>query len=181
LVLFLALAAASPAAGDAVREYVDEITAASVTVSTETLIFARERGDLAANARDYVTLAPVQINRTGTRTTFWSGYLWSTIDRRNGQSFLADSDELVLLADGRPLRLHGNGKTLKDLGAGQPITPSPSRKAIPVLFPASPEEIAYVSQAREVYIELLHDGSSERFTLWNGKPARFSAFVEEIR
>ena len=162
------------------REYIDEITAANITVSSKILIFARERTDLAANARDYITLAPVEINRTGTRKYFWSGYLWSTIDRRNRQPLLQEGDELVLLADGRPIPLHGNGKTLKDLGAGEPITPSPARAATPVLFPVSPEEIAYVARATEVHIELLHAGSSESFTLWKGKPAMLAAFAEHV-
>ena len=180
LVLSLALTQTSPAAEDGVREYIDEITAANITVSSKILIFARERTDLAANARDYITLAPVEINRTGTRKYFWSGYLWSTIDRRNRQPLLQEGDELVLLADGRPIPLHGNGKTLKDLGAGEPITPSPARAAIPVLFPVNPEEIAYVARATEVHIELLHAGTSESFTLWKGKPAMLAAFAEHV-
>ncbi len=179
-VLCLALASGSPAANESLRQYVDEITAASITVSTEILVFARERTDLAVNARDYITLAPVEINRTGARSLFWSGYLWSTIDRRNAQPLLAEGDELVLLADGRPLRLHGDGKTLRDHGAGEPITSSPGRHAVPVLFPATPEEIAYVSRATEVRIELIHAGTSESFTLWKGKPAKLSEFAESV-
>jgi hypothetical protein len=180
LVLCLLAAARSPAADDATREYVDEITAASITTSTDALVFARERTDLAVNARDYITLLPVEINRTGTRTCFWSGYLWSTIDRRSRQSWLAEGDELVLLADGRPIRLRMTGKTLKDQGAAQPISPSPARTALPVLFAATAEEIAYVAQANEVRVELLHSGTNEPFVLWKGKPGSLRGFSEHI-
>jgi hypothetical protein len=180
LVLCLLAAARSPAADDSTREYVDEITAASITTSTDTLVFARERTDLAVNARDYITLLPVEINRTGTRSCFWSGYLWSTIDRRNRKPWLAEGDELVLLADGRPIRLRITGKTLKDQGAAQPISPSPSRTAIPVLFTTTPEEIAYVAHASEVRVELLHAGTSEPFVLWKGKPELLRAFSEHV-
>lgn len=178
--LCLLAVATSHAADEAVREYVDEITAASITASTDTLLFARERTDLAVNARDYITLIPVEINRTGTRTCFWSGYLWSTIDRRGRQSWLAEGDELVLLADGRPIRLRSSGKTLEDQGAAQPISPSPARTAIPVLFPATPEEIAYVAHAAEVRVALLHSGTSESFVLWKGRPGALRAFSEHI-
>lgn len=179
-VFCLALAFGCSAADESVRQYVDEITAASITVSTETLIFARERTDLAVNARDYITLAPVEINQTGKRALFWSGYLWSTIDRRNSQPLLAEGDELVLLADGRPLRLHGDGKALKDHGAAEPITSSPARTAVAVLFPSSAEEISYVSRATEVHIELIHAGVSESFALWKGKPTRLSGFSASV-
>jgi hypothetical protein len=180
LLLCLLPAARAPAADDAVREYVDETTAASITASAGVLIFARERTDLAVNARDYVTLVPVEINRSGKRACFWSGYLWSTIDRRNRQPWLAEGDDLVLLADGRPLPLRISGKTLKDQGAAEPITPSPARNAIPVLFPATVEEIAYVAHATEVRIELLHAGTNETFVLWKGRPGAFTAFSEHV-
>lgn len=178
--LCLLPAGRSHAADYAVREYVDPTTAASITVSTSALIFARERTDLAVNARDYITLVPVEINKTGTRACFWSGYLWSTIDRRNRQSWLADGDELVLLADGRPIRLRSSGKTLRDQGAAEPISPAPVRTARPVLFLASPEEISYVAGASELRIELLHSGTSETFVLWKGHPPALRVFSEHI-
>lgn len=180
LLLCLLPVASSQAANDGVREYVDETTAASITASNEPLIFARERTDLAVNARDYVTLVPVEINRSGKRACFWSGYLWSTIDRRNRQPWLAEGDELVLLADGRPIPLRISGGTLRDQGVAEPITPSPVRSAIPVLFPAAMEEIAYVAHASEVSIELLHAGTNETFVLWKGRPSTFAAFSEHV-
>ena len=39
------------------REYLDEETAATITVVAEPLVFACPRPELAANVRDYVTLA----------------------------------------------------------------------------------------------------------------------------
>jgi hypothetical protein len=170
----------SQAAEDAVREYVDETTAASITAANEALIFARERTDLAVNARDYLTLVPVEINRSGKRALFWSGYLWSTIDRRNRQPWLAEGDELVLLADGRPMPLRSSGKTLRDQGVAEPITAPPARRAIPVLFPATAEEIAYLAGASDVRIELLHSATSESFLLWKGRPDAFTAFSEHV-
>jgi hypothetical protein len=178
--LCLLWVARSHAADEGVREYVDETTAASITASTRALIFARERTDLAVNARDYITLVPVEINRSGKRACFWSGYLWSTIDRRKRESWLAKGDELVLLADGRPMPLRNSTTTLRDQGVAEPITPSPARRAIAVLFAVNPEEIAYVSHASQVRIELLHAGTTETFTLWKGQPDTLSTFAEHI-
>ena len=183
IAIFVALLWTSPtsqAANDPVREYVDELTAASVTVTVESLVFARERTDLAVNARDYVTLAPLEINRTGKREYFWSGYLWSTIDRRDRQPLLAKGDELILLADGRPIYLRSDGTTVRDHGIGQPPTPAPTRTAEPVLFATDPEAISYVAHATELHIELIHAGSSDNLSLWKGKPAKLGAFVERV-
>lgn len=165
---------------DSVREYVDETTAASITVSVESLVFARERSDLAANARDYVVLAPIEVNVTGKRSYFWSGYVWSTIDRRNGQPLLAADDQLVLVADDRPIRLQSDAKSLRDHGVGQPPTRPPARTAIPVLFAADPDTIAYVAHATELHVELIHADTNESFTLWKDARAALRAFADRV-
>ena len=180
LALVLALLLRSAVAADGIREYIDEVTAASITASAAPLIFAQERTDLAVNARDYITLVPVEINQSGARRGFWSGYIWSTLDRRDQPPVVAAGDEIVLLADNRPIPLHGDGKTPRDHGVGTPITRAPVRGSVPVIFPATQEEIAYVARAREVHIELIRAGISERFTLWKGKPARLKPFAARI-
>ena len=178
--LTLAVVRLAPAADEKVREYIDEITAVSITVPLDSLVFARERSDLAVNARDYLTLAPLEINRTGKRSYFWSGYLWSTIDRRDRQPILGPGDTLVLVADGRPIALASDGKSLREHGVGQPPTRVPVRSAIPVLFPASPEVLAYVAHCEELHVELIHDGSSESFALWKDGREAMRAFVERL-
>jgi hypothetical protein len=172
---------AGAADGEAVREYVDELTAVSITVSLDSLVFARERSDLAANARDYITLAPLEINRTGRRTLFWSGYLWSTIDRRGREPVIAADEQLVLIADGRPIALRQASASLRDQGVGQPPTPVPVRTATPVLFEAKPDEIAYVAQARELRITTVRNTESENFALWKDRRRGLLDFVERLR
>lgn len=181
--LALALPAARQAEGQAessVREYVDDITAASITVPQHPLVFARERTDLAVNARDYITLAPLEINRSGTRRYFWSGYLWSTIDRREGEPVVAAGDQLVLLADGRPILLAGDGRALRDQGVGEPPIRVPVRSAKAVLFAADPETIAYAAHAAELRIDLIHVGITESFVLWKDSRSELREFAERV-
>jgi hypothetical protein len=166
-----------PAADGSVRQYVDEITAASVTVAVEPLIFARERSDLAANARDYVTLTAIEVNVQGKRSYLWSAYIWSTIDRRDRQQLVAPGDELVLVADGRPIALPSDAKTLREHGIGQSPTRAPARTAVPVLFAADLESMGYVARASELHIELIHAGSNDAFMLWKDGRAALAAFT----
>jgi hypothetical protein len=184
----LAVLAAAPlawtasvfAADKPVRQYVDEITAASITVAVEPLIFARERTDLAANARDYVTLTAVEVNVMGKRSYLWSAYIWSTIDRRDRQELVVPGDELVLVADGRPIALRSDAKTLREHGIGQPPTRAPVRAAVPALFAADPESIGYVARAGELHLELIHAGSNDSFVLWKDGRAALRAFSEAV-
>jgi hypothetical protein len=174
--VLLAWTAGVPAADDSVHQYVDEITAASITVAVEPLIFARERTDLAANSRDYVTLTAIEVNVTGKRSYLWSAYIWSTIDRRDRQPLVVPGDELVLVADGRPISLRSDAKTLRELGIGESPTRSPARTAVPALFAADLESISYVARASELHIELIHAGSNDSFMLWKDGRAALRAF-----
>ena len=45
-------------------------------------MFANERRDLAANARDYVTVAAAAVNRAGKISYVVIAYFWSTVDPR---------------------------------------------------------------------------------------------------
>ena len=179
-VALLAWAAGVPAADDSVRQYVDETTAASITVAVEPLIFARERSDLAANSRDYVTLTAIEVNIMGKRSYLWSAYIWSTIDRRDRQQLVAPGDELVLVADGRPIPLRSDSKTLREHGLGGSPTRAPARTAVPVLFAADLESIGYVARASELRIELIHAGSNDAFVLWKDGRAALRAFTQGV-
>jgi hypothetical protein len=165
---------------DTVFEYLDHETAVSVTGALKPLVFARERRDLAANARDYVTLTAIEINRTGKRTYFWSGYLWSTADRRSAEPLLAADDALVLIANGRPIRLDSAPGTLRDQGIAQAPTPAPLRTAVPVLYRADPEIFEYLASATDVHLELVRAGISEPFDLWMDGRAALRALVDRL-
>lgn len=102
-----------------VREYLDDETAATVSVSTDSWIFARERPDLAVNARDYVTVTPVQTNRGGQRTLYLYCQLWSTIDRRRDKSIVPSTAALALAADDRRFPLPSGAPDLRRLGFGR--------------------------------------------------------------
>ena len=158
-------AATTPAGGE--REYLDEQTAATVTVGAPVLVFARERPDLAVHARDYLTLVPLDVNRSGTHVQYFFGYAWSTIDKRAqpGQPSLPPHVELI--ADGRPIALAPHQGSLRDLGLGELPLPAPARAATPLIAPASREQQAFVANAAEVRAVLLRDGGSERFELWS--------------
>ena len=85
--------------------FLDEDTGVTLTVVAKPLVLARDRRDIAANARDYITLVAVERNQAGRRNLVLLAYRWSTIDRRVNPQADADSRGLVLVADGRDIRL----------------------------------------------------------------------------
>jgi len=97
----------------AIREYQDERTAATVTVAGRGLLFAGAPLAYSVSTRNYLTLAPVAINRGGTRMHYWSGYAWSTLDGRVGHE---PPEQYALVADGRQIALTLRDATPQELG-----------------------------------------------------------------
>lgn len=91
--------------GSGTREVLDSKTGATLLVVDEPLILARERRDVAVQARDYLTLVGAQINVSGRRKLFLAVHEWSTIDSRATEHMSHGNSALLLVADGRDLRL----------------------------------------------------------------------------
>ena len=177
LVAAVILLPAKGATGDEVRHYLDEQTATSITLAREPIVFARERTDLAVNARDYLSLTAIEVNRTGERAYYWSGYIWTTIDRRDGDPVVNPEAELVLLADGRPIRLVNEQHESRALGMATSPTPTPVRTATPVLFRVHPEMLHFVAGSTDLSVLIVAGGVSESLTLWRDARRELRAFL----
>lgn len=165
-VVVLLAGCATPAPGGAGREYLDEQTAATVTVGAPALVFARERPDLAVHARDYLTIVPVDVNRSGAHAQYFVGYAWSTIDKRSLAGEPATPSQFELVADGRRIPLVQHPGSLHELGLGEPPVPPPARSATLVVAPASREQQDFVLSAADVRAVLVRDEGSARYELW---------------
>lgn len=156
--------ATEPSSGD--REYLDQATAATVTVGGRTLVFARERPELAVNARDYLSLVPVDVNRAGAHSQYFYGYVWATLDKRGLPGEASGTLRFELLADGRRIPLVPVAGSLRKIGLAEPPLPAPARSAQVLVAPTSREVQEFVSSATELRAVALRDGVPERFDLW---------------
>ena len=147
------------------REYLDERTAATITVAGESMVFACERPELGVNARDYVTLTAVDVNTSGRHATHLVGYSWSTLDKRATKE--SDSDYEVI-ADDRTLPLQPMPDGFRAIGVNEPPIPVPSRSALPLPAPISRDKLLFVRDTPGAHIVRTRDGVAERFELWRG-------------
>jgi len=159
------LAGCAAAPTNVARQYLDEQTAATITVGAPTLVFARERPELAVHARDYLTLVPIDVNRAGSHAQYFYAYIWSTIDRR-GTDDPAAPARFDLLADGRRIPLAPLPGKARDLGIGAPPMPAPARSAQVLLAATTREAQDFVAAADEVIAVAVFDGVAEPFPLW---------------
>lgn len=167
-------ACASPPS-EGTRQYLDEKSAATVTVAREALVFSRDRPELAVHARDYLTLVPIDVNRMGTHAVYFYGYAWSTIDKR-GSDYSADGiANFEIVADGRRIPLVPVSATARELGLAEPPLRAPSSSARLLIVRTDRETLALVANAGELGATETIDGLSEPYVLWSGNPAELLA------
>src|SRR6202022_4406650 len=87
------------------HEILDEQSGNTLLVAGAPLVFARDRTDVAAHARDYATVVAVEVDHSGTYTEYLLLYRWSTVDRRMSPPPDAHAGELRILAEGRTIDL----------------------------------------------------------------------------
>ena len=176
------LAACALSSSVSPRTWLDERTAATVTAQEPTAVFAHEEQTRAANARDYVQIGAVEVNRAGSRRYYLVLYSWSTIDRATVERDAID-DELVrstLWADDRPIQLQRapEGRTAAGVATSPFAAPAPS--AIESWYPVTVSEIRALARARTLRL-VAHGAATRReYQPWQGNQHGFAGFLRHI-
>jgi hypothetical protein len=169
-VAMLAVGACASAPSDGTRQYLDERSAATVTVSRESLVFARERPELAVHARDYLTLVPIDVNRMGTHALYFYGFVWSTIDKRGSAASGTGVTQFEIVADGRRIPLVPVTETPRALGLAEQPVRSPSRSAQLLIARTDRPTLEFLATAGTIRAAEVRGGVSEAYELWSGNP-----------
>lgn len=166
-----ALAAGCASAPDSgTREYLDEHSAATVTVVQPGITFARDRTDLAVHARDYFTMVPVDVNRMGNHEQYFYCMAWSTIDKRAAPDAATGQRRFQLVADGRSIPLAPTSKTLREVGVVEQPVEHLAQATDVLLVPTDRDTIHYVAGASSLRVVLDDAGTTFRYELWSGDP-----------
>ena len=161
--------------------YLDERTGITLTVVDAPLVFARDRRDLAANARDYLTLVGVSRNESGRITSALLLHRWSTIDARVATPPAAEP-KLVIVADGRDIRPATLGSLPKEF---QPSTTHdlwlpPVSAVATTAYRIDAATLRYIAESARVSAFVDERGDELPYVLWrDGRDAlaRFAAGV----
>lgn len=145
------------------REYLDEHTAATITVAGENMVFAYDRPELGVNARDYVTLTAVDVNTSGRHALHLVGFAWSTLDKR---AVTEGDSRYEIVADDRTLPLQAMPEGFRAIGLNEPPIPVPSRTAVPLAAPVTRDQLQFLRDTPDVRVLRTRSGVMERFELW---------------
>jgi hypothetical protein len=158
-------------------EYLDQDTAALVTTVSEPIVFARAHQDVAANARQYATVAAVSVNRSGHYEYVLLVYLWSTVDPRLGAD-RHPGQNVILLADDRAIRLVRDARSLQEVGISTPLHAPEHIRGQPRIYHTDLDALKFLAKARRVRLLLEGDEDPRPFDVWtDGRRAlaRFAA------
>jgi hypothetical protein len=157
-------------------EYLDEQTAATVTAVAAPLMFARARPELASNARDYATVAAVNVNRSGHIETLLLVWFWSTVDPRI-RTEPPSLQTLILLADDRTLRLERDMRTPKEAGISRPLyAPAASTVSVGVYRTDVPM-LRFLATSTRLKLRLGDSETAGAFDLWRDERAALADFL----
>ena len=159
-------------------EYLDPDTAASVTTVTAPIVFARAHQDVAANARQYVTVAAVSVDRSGHFDYVLLVYLWSTVDPRLGAD-RHPGQNLILLADDRAVRLVRDTRTLHQVGISTRLHAPEHVRGQPRIYRTDLQTLKFLAQARRVRLLLEGDEDARPFDLWTDGREALKQFASE--
>lgn len=173
LVLLLVLGCSSDAA--LVRDRMDPLTSVNITFIDTPLIFYRDVSGRAAYARDFIHMAPLEINRSGDyRYYLWLG-IWNTMENARNDQSRDGFESIVIFADGEPLPFDVVGWTTASIGASEPIYLKPVASAAEAYYSLSADQIRLIAEAKDVRIQVT--GAKPRsYEPWDNQKAAKAAF-----
>jgi len=188
LVLLLSLAVLTSCAAKPSRtpppmapyEIFDEQTASTLTIASKPLVFARDRSDVAAYARDYVTLVAIEDDRSGEYSQYLLLYRWSTVDRRFSPPPGIEAGTLRILADARAIDLKPLDELPVSLNKRRELHVPGHGEVAAHAYAVDAELLRFIGTSRELAVRMPQERLDTPFALYeDGRPALL-AFLKRV-
>jgi hypothetical protein len=161
-------------------EFLDDATGATITRVDQPFLLFSDDPARAANARDYLSAAPLAVNQSGRRSWWlWLG-LWSTIDRgvTVGDARLADVTAIQLIVDGEPMELDLGARVDRIPGITAVPYAAPVATARPFILPLTGSQVARLGRGTTILIRTeLAGGAALIWEPWIGS-GNWTGFAE---
>lgn len=154
----------------------DPRTSVTATYIKSPLIFFRSLSGTQAEAREYVYIGPLEVNRSGDyRYYLWLAN-WSMMD--TGQLVRPGNDfkSIAIVADGKAITLEISGDSLQSVGASESIYPRPVGWATEMYYTVTLEQLRLVAAATTLQVKFVSSG--ETFLPWDDQTASKSGIGE---
>ena len=164
---------------DQPQSYLDQQTAATVTMVGRPLVFARERPNFAVHMRDYITLAAASIDRNGKIQLVLIAYFWTTFDP-HAQEDVQHPDELTLIADDRRMTLTKLNRTPHEAGIEERVNAPAVGSGPPVLYNADLATLRFIAASRSLSAHTRTGDTEMDYSVWEDRRPALSQWVHEV-
>jgi hypothetical protein len=174
--LLCACASSGPAHSKAV---LDESSGLSFIVVQRPMVFARARSDVAANARDYLTLVAAEEDRSGKYTRWLIVHRWSTVDPRMQHDPGQNPSQLRIIADDRELTLRRAEPDPAILARRDLLFAPHGSGAQSAAYPVDEATLRYIAFSRLLLLRVGDDTALPAYSVWaDGRDALRSLLSE---
>ncbi len=162
----------------AFHEFLDEQTGTTLSAVAKPLVFARERTDVAAHARDYATLVAVEVDNSGQYAEYLLLYRWSTVDPRMSPAPDPQTGELRILAEGRVIELMPLDQMPVSLSQRRELHVPGHGDVITHAYSVDASTLRFIASSRELSVQMPQESLQTPFKMWGDGRLALSKFIE---
>jgi hypothetical protein len=179
--MILALAALTACTGlkpAPFHEILDEQSGNTLLVVTTPLVFARERTDVAAHARDYATLVAAEIDQSGKYSEYLLLYRWSTVDRRMSSPPDPAAGTLRILAEGRAIDLVPLEQVPIGLSRRRELHMPEHADFVAHAYHVDVTALRFIATSRDIAVIMPQEPFGTPFTMWEDGRKALEQFLQ---
>lgn len=177
MVLLVLVASGCASDTGMVRDQMDPVTSVTVSYSQTPMVFYRDVSGRAAYARDFVHLAPLEVNRSGDyRYYLWLG-IWNTMADAQSEQSRDGFESIVIFADGEPLPLDVAGWTVAAIGASKPVYLKPVASAADAYYAVTVDQLRLIAEAQDVRLKTT-GSRNESYEPWDNQKSAKAGLIE---
>jgi hypothetical protein len=178
ILVLTAVTACGTAPPKSSHEIFDEQSASTLLVAGAPLVFARERSDVTAHARDYATFVAVEIDISGEYRQYLLLYRWSTVDRRMSPPPPADAGELRIYADGRTIDLIPLPRVPVDLRQRRGLHVPDHGDVVAHAYHVDVATLHFIASSHELTVRMPQEPLDTPFTLFEDGRSALTQFLQ---
>jgi uncharacterized protein (DUF924 family) len=170
VIAILAIAGCATTKSVTPREYLDEQTAATITVVADPWVFTRRN---AAPQLDFFNLYAIDVNRMGDHQKYFAiVHYWPAAE------LVADgAPRLILNAGAKELQLDAIAQTPRAAGIAQPLDKSAPSSARTWLYPVDQASLQAIAQTRQLTVTLVNEKVNATYAVWRDGSMELSEFA----
>jgi hypothetical protein len=170
LFMIVAVAGCASAPSVAPREYLDEQTAATITVVADPWIFTRKN---APPQLDFFNLYAIDVNRMGDHKKYFAVvHYWPGAEFAGGVP-----PTLVLSGGAQELKLAPASEDARQLGIAQALDKSAPSSAKTWFYPVDKEGLQAIAQGRQLSATLATENGDAAYAVWRDGSSELSEFA----